>query len=540
VQNVFGAALPAGWTLSRASAARSRNAAGTWVAAAADGVRHHFLAPGVSGLLVEAAAAEQRLYDSVDPGFATVASTKSLDTVTAVPTGNRSLRWRLDSTTAAHKLTLALSSANIDMPTGEFTLSAIVRQVGLRYWTLRVKGIDNVWKQAVYDLSGAGAVVLADSGTVAAAEADPILPGWYTVSMDRTQAASAGVGAEIELFPSDSAGNPSLVAAGNEFTSDFTSEFGAQAPELGLDVAHLQVEPGAGYSSPIVPAAGATAKTVRAADILRATGTWFQRRTYSLGVRFARLRDSAAVQRVFQCKDIPNGGVDNNVVNVEGGAILARLQTAGSALPTLAGGPIPRGALRTALLVVDHTARFALFDAGAKRAETPVGVPGAASPLTVTSLRIGSGEPTGANPATLVVQAIYQWAEALSDADAALRSGNLDYAPAAPPPALPVVGIPTALSVAEGGTATVPVTKAGAGSCTVRFRTVAASATPGADYAAVERDVAFASSDTVVNVAVQTTADAAADPGETFRIELVAGTESGCVLGNAAGVVTVA
>jgi hypothetical protein len=541
VANTFGAALPAEWSLTRGGAARARNAAGAWVAVAANAPRHHFLTPAASGLLVEPAAAEQRLYDGVDPGFVATASTKALDTATAVPTGTRSLRWRIDGTATAHKMTLALSASNSDMPTGEFTLSAIVRPVGgLPYWTLRTKGIDNVWMLAVYGLSGAGSVVLSDTGTVAAVEADPILPGWYTVSMDRAQAGSAGVGAEIELFPSDALGNPAAVAAGNEFSGDFTAEFGAPSEPPGIDVAHLQVEPGAGYSSPIVPAPGATAKTVRAADVLRATGTWFQRRTYSLGIRFARLRDVPTVQRVFQSKDIPSGGVDNDVVNVEGGVVLARLHTAGADLPTLVGGANVRGAPHTALLVVDHAARFALFDAGAKRGETPVGVAGAASPLTVTSLRIGAGEPTGANPASLLVQAVRQWTAALPDADAAPRSGNLAYAAPPPEEPPPLVGIPAALSAAEGGTVTVPVTKAGAGACSVRFRTVAHAATPGADYTAVDQTVSFGSSDTVVNIPVQVSSDAAADPGETFRIELVAGTAFGCVLGNAIGTVTVA
>lgn len=527
VQSVFGATLPAEWTVTRATAARTRNSDGIWVAVLANVHRHHYVAPGISGILVQAATSEQRLYDSVDPGWTVVGSTKTLDTTTQTMVGTRSLNWRMDASTGDHRLSVTLTTANCDMPTGEFTLAAIVKPVGgVRYWVLSVKGIDNVVRKAVFDLTGAGAVATADTGTIVAAERDPFFTDFYNVTMNRSQAVTAGVSATIDIFPSDEFGN--VLISGDT----------AQ----GIDIAHLQLEPFAGVGAPVVPAAGTTAKIVRVGDVLKATGAWFQRQSYTLGIRYIRLRDVPTTQRLLQTKDgVTVTTPDDNGLTIESGVLTARLRTGNANLSPIVGGTTTAGTLHTALLVVDHTGRIALFDSGTKRGEVAVGASGGASPVAPTVLRIGSTEPSGTAASNFLIQAVFLWNDPLGDADAALFSGNLNYSPPAGPVALPVLSVPAALSVKEGDAISIPVTKTGAGTCSINYRTRAvAPTTVGADYTGIEGTLSFLTGDASKTVTVQTLADAVAEsPNETFRFEMLAGTEVGCTLGPAISTVTI-
>jgi hypothetical protein len=343
---VFGPSLPDGISLSRSSDAWSRNAAGTWTQVASHAPRHHYTAPGVSGLLVEALAAEQRLYDSVDPGWVATGGTKGIPASSSAfsnefnsefaaggtvdngdvreyssefssefvvgdaqeyshefssefvigiasnapeiqtPTGTRYTLFRESATTEEHRLAVALTSANAEMPNGEFTLSLTIEPVNRRYFRLAVKGIDNIIRTAHVDLSGVGAVVLADTGVSVTIERDPFLTTWYRVAFSRSQTVTANVAAEITISIQDAVRN--TVVAG--------------ATANGFNMCHVQIEPGSGLSSPIL-VTGASAKTIRAADILWASGTWFQSASYTLGMRFIRLRDTPNTQRIWLARD---------------------------------------------------------------------------------------------------------------------------------------------------------------------------------------------------------------------------------------------
>ena len=299
----FGATLPPEMSLSRTSPAWTRNSTGVWTSVAANGYRRHYISSTVSGLLLEPAPAEQRLFDSVDPAFTASAGTRSVVTTETTPTGNRYLQFREDATTNNHRLSTTLSSSNSDMPTGDFTTTIIIRPVSRRYVSLTVQGIDNIPRTVVFDLSGAGAVVTTGLSSPVTIERDAFRNTWYEISLARPQSASAGVSASIAISSSDGNGSTSIQGA--------TSS--------GFDIAHVQVEPGAGKSSPII-VTGASAKTVRAADILKATGTWHQRQSYSFGMRFRRLSDFPASQRLWMAKDVSGQAAG---VTVQNGIITA-------------------------------------------------------------------------------------------------------------------------------------------------------------------------------------------------------------------------
>lgn len=516
-QLTFGATPSTNFTLTRASAANARNASGVWTSFATNVQRHHYVAAGVSGLLIEPAAAEQRLFDSVNPTFVATESTITTDTTTQTPTGLRSIRWRKAATTLEHRIGTTLTTSNCDMPTGEFTLSLMVKPVGVQYWRLRVKGIDNVWREVRYDLSGAGAVVVADTGTINYIESDPFFAGWYRISMDRSQAATAGVSAEVDLTPVDAAGNVST-------TADTAH---------GIDICHVQLEVGAGVSSPIIVQAAA-AKTTRAADTLKATGSWFQIASYSLGMRFIRLRNEPATQTLWQARDTANATTnDNQALQVEAGSLVLRTRTGGVTRTVINGGASTVGAVSTLMMIVDAASRIAFFDSGVKRGEGAT----VTAPVALSVLRIGSTEPNGVNPGSILIQAIFHWNSAITDEYATLFSGNLNFSPPPGPAVLPVISIPVDVSVAEGSAAAISISKSGTGTCSVSFRSKARTATLGTDYTGVEQVVNFAENDTTVVVNIQTTADAVVDPDETFGIEI--STPTNCTLGNAVGTVTI-
>lgn len=522
-QTTFGATLPLEWTLTRTTAARTRNSAGIWTSVAANGHRHHYESPGISGLLVEPVAAEQRLYDSVDPGWGATASTKTADTTTQVATGTRSLRWREDATTAEHKLTLTLGTTAADMPTGEFTTWLLVRPVNRQYLRLRIRGIDNVVKMVRFNLTGAGSVVFQDSGIIVYCRQDPFFPEWYQIGMDRPQATSAGVSATVELVTEDAAGTTSI----------------AGSTDSGFDLAHVQLEPGAGMTSPII-VQGASAKTVRDRDIIKAAGSWFQTANYSLGIRYVRLRSQPNIQLLAQIKDTSlSGSTDDNSILVENGVVRGRVRIGGTALTAIeVAAPNVPGVVSTVLMVVDSAARISLFSDTVKAGELVVGTGGVAAPKVPAVLRLGATEPSGLNPASFLIQAVYRWDTPLQDSDALLFSGNLAYAPEPTGPVpQPVVAIPSTLSVTEGSTVPVVLTKSGVGACSVVCRTKAATATLTTDYAGFNNVVTFAANETTKSINLATVADTISDSGETLSVVLE--TPVDCTLGNAICTVTI-
>jgi hypothetical protein len=184
-------------------------------------------------------------------------------------------------------MSTVLTASNSQTSGGAFTTSLIIRPVSGQYYTLSIRGIDNVVKSALLNLSGAGSVTLVGIDISVSIERDPFQNSWYSVSLGRTQSASSGVQAFIEVASSSADGNTVLGGVSGR----------------GFDICHVQVEPGIGASSPVI-ITGQSAKTVRAADILKAAGTWYQRQSYSLGVRFRRLRDTPSVQRLWMAKDV--------------------------------------------------------------------------------------------------------------------------------------------------------------------------------------------------------------------------------------------
>lgn len=297
----FSSSLPTQWTLTRSTPGWRRGSDGVWTSVGANGYRHHFTYPGISGLLIESASAEQRLYDSVDPGWVASAATKTVLTSSSIPTGSRYVSWRETATTAEHRLSIPLSSTNCDMPSGEFTVWLIVRGVSRSNLRIITKGIDNVWKTASFSLLGIGSVYYQDPGVVTYIEQDQFISGWYQIGMNVSQGASAGVNAEIELTTKDNV--------------DSTVFLGTSS--AGFDIAHIQLESGAGITSPII-VQGASAKTIRDRDVLKSVSsdTWYKVASYSLGTRFIRLRDKPDNQRIWMAKNV-DGGV-NGVSSVNG------------------------------------------------------------------------------------------------------------------------------------------------------------------------------------------------------------------------------
>lgn len=194
----------------------------------------------------------------------------------------------------------------------------------------------------------------------------------------------------------------------------------------------------------------------------------------------------------------------------------------------------------TAVLTVDAATRVALYAGGDLISQQATGQGTTPIPQTLTTLRFGSTEPNGLNAAPIVLQAVYGWTSPLTDQDAALVSGNLNYSPPSGAAPLPVVSIPSALSVREGLTLQIPVNKSGSGSAQFQLRTIPQTATSGTDYTAIQQNFTMATADTVLNVALITIADTnAAEPisGETLQLELSA--PVGCTLGNALSIVTI-
>jgi hypothetical protein len=523
------ATLSPDWTLTRASAANARNASGLWQSVAANLPRLHYHAPGISGLFLEPLASEQRLFDSVDAGFAAVASTKTAVTTEQTATGMRQLQWRKDATVADHKLTGVLAAPNADMPTGEFTFWFLARPVNHPRWKLRVKGIDNVWRETRVNLSGPGSVIASETGTTAYATQDPHFATWYQFGLYRTQTVSAGVSAEFELFPVNEDGTSS--------TAGDTTH--------GIDICHAQLEPVSGMTSPII-ATAAAAKTPRSADVFKATptATWFKHAAYTIGLHFIRLRDRPITQRLLMIKDQSVAIAPDDIGFVTTPASLQariKVQNSGTgaipAIPNITSTDLTTAGIADTAMLVVSPAKVAVYHNGNTVGETAALT---TAPVVPGALRIGSSEPSGNDPMSLLVLRVYHWNHAIPEVDAKLFSGNLGFVPVGAPPK-PIVSIPTALSVAEGGIINVPVSRTGTAACQVNIRTLQNTATVTADYIGVGPiAVNFALGEAQKLVPIQTVPDTVADPGEKFnvRLELIAGNDT-CVLGNATCAVTI-
>lgn len=521
-QSIFdGTVPPAGWTLTRTTSARTRNSNGIWTVVAADGYRRHFVQPGISGLLLEPAAAEQRLFDSVDPGWVATASTKAISNATQTAVGTRSLVWRETATTAEHKLALTVST-NGDMPTTEFTTSFMIKPINRAGIRLRIKGIDNVWKFARFAFVDEGVleVVEQDTGIVCYCENDPFLAGWFQIGMNRPQSVTAGVLAEIELYSEDETGAISF----------------AGSTAAGFDLAHVQLEAGAGISSPIV-VQGATAKTLRDRDILKAAAadTWYKTAAYSLGIRFIRLRGQPSIQRIVMLKDQGIAVAPDDIGMVTGpNQLRARIKVQNTQLADINSPTFTTPGVSTTAFMVVAPTKIAMFHDGLKIGEDALTVPSVVPQI----LRIAATEPSGLEPTMMVLQQVYHWNYALGDTDAALFSGNLTYSPVVGPPELPIVSVPAALNVAEGGTIAIPITKSGAGACSVSFTTKAGTALYGVDYNGIGPvTVSFLENETVQTLNVVTLPDTISDSGKQFSFTISAPVD--CELGPATGTVTI-
>lgn len=518
------AALGADWTLTRASVANTRNAGGVWGSVAANLPRLHYHAPGVSGLLLEPLASEQRLFDSVDPGFSAVAATKTSVTSEQTPTGTRQLQWRKSATDTDHKLTGILAAPNADMPTGEFTLWFLARPVNWPRWKLRVKGIDNVWRETRVNLSGPGAIIASEAGTTTYSGQDPHYLTWYQFGLYRTQAATANVSAEFELFPVNEDGTSSTIG-------DMTQ---------GIDICHAQLEPVAGMTSPIMVTA-ASAKTVRSADVFRATptSTWYKYAAYTIGINFIRLRNQPLTQRLLMIKDqsVPVAPDDIGLVTAPS-SLRARVKVQGANLPELI-SPLQTvaGIADTAMLLVEAT-KVSLYHNGDKIAETAAL---ATAPVVPGFLRLGSSEPSGNDPMSLLVSRVYHWNHAIPEVDAKLFSGNLGFVPVGTVPK-PIVSLPAKLNVREGEIVQVPVSRTGTAACQVNIRTTQNTALVTTDYIGIGPvAVNFAAGEVGPKmVSIQTVADTVTDPSEKFnvKLELITGNTT-CSLGNATCEVTI-
>lgn len=197
----------------------------------------------------------------------------------------------------------------------------------------------------------------------------------------------------------------------------------------------------------------------------------------------------------------------------------------------------PRGDPVTVLMTVDSTSKISLYCGGEKIAEQAVGNNTPSIPLTVAALRFGATEPSGYTPGSFLIEQVSGWIAPLEPVDALAVSANLDYAPPVVVLPKPVVSIPTAMSIREGLTLQIPVSKSGTGACSATIRTIGKTATTPADYTGFLQTVSLGAEDTVVTVPLVTIADTALDPGEILHIELSAPVD--CTLGSALSVITI-
>lgn len=198
----------------------------------------------------------------------------------------------------------------------------------------------------------------------------------------------------------------------------------------------------------------------------------------------------------------------------------------------------PVGVVTTTVLVVDAASKIALYAGGGKIGDQTVNNGTIPSPQAVSTLRIGATDPNGLQPSSLVIQEVYHWNSALLEYDAELFSLNLSSTPSSPIVPLPIVSIPASLNVLEGSSVNVPITKTGAGSCSISFETKLGTATPGADFTNISPvSVNFLANETSKVVSVTTATDAIDDSDE--QISILISSPVGCELGNAAGTIVI-
>ena len=515
------ASLPAGWTLTRASAANSRNAAGLWTSVSADQPRLHYHAPGISGLLLEPAASDQCLFNSLNP-FVAVAATNTIVSNEPTPTGIQYVRVRKTTDATDHKLVGVFSAAACEWPTTNATLWFYARPVGHIHWKLRTKGIDNVWLEGRFNFSGAGSTTGVDAAARAYIEQDTFFPEWFRFGLYRTQGATAGVTSEFELIAVNSDGTPALT--GN------TTE--------GIDYCHVQVEGAVGMSSPIM-VTGASTKTARAAEVFKAdpAASWYKVRPNTSAIKFIRLRDVPTTQRVMTWKDSSaNISPDDIHIRTQPASLRAIVKVQGTTLPDILSPTATSPGVPQTVLLINDNAKVSLFHNGTKAGQDTLTVPTAVPAV----FRISSSEPFGESPMSMLLQTVALWDHAITDDDALLFSGNLGFIPTGPAPK-PIVSVPVSFSIREGESAPLVIAKSGAGACRVSVRTSAQTAVFTADYVGIEpTEVAFAANETSKTITIQTVADAVVDPTETFlfRVSLVAD-DTSCELGNAITTVTI-
>ena len=528
----FDAPLSADWSLTRSTAGYARGADGIWASVAAGQPRIHHFAPGEVGTLLEPATT-QCLFESINFGYL-LNSTQSMVTTEQTPVGMRTKRWRETATTGNHLFRALWNTTGATWPTGDFILWCLVKPIGRTRYRMAVKGIDNIFRGAVFELSGAGSVILTTAADIiATVEPEYGWPGVYRIGIAKPQAVNAGVSAEFDIGPVDPDNNNSTTTVGNT--------------SFGLDLYHFQCEPGLFWTSPI-PVVAATAVTTRAADVLKAAGTWYHRESFALGVEFARLNSTPASQRIVQFRDIAPA-VDDFGILTASGITRAPLTTGGVFQGQIDGAANVLKAAATAVVSID-TNRYAMWIGGTKAGE--ISMAGKDMPRQVEHLRFGSKEQDGSQGAPIVLKKIAYWTVGLSDEEGAVFSADLSGTPPGQvePDPLPIVSIPATMSVSEGQSINIPVTKIGNGVCSVNFRTKGQTAIAGADYtgigdpnpaAATARIVTFGANESTKYVTFQSLADAVPEPdNEKLGIEIAAfNTPPDCQIGVGVGVITI-
>jgi hypothetical protein len=188
-------------------------------------------------------------------------------------------------------------------------------------------------------------------------------------------------------------------------------------------------------------------------------------------------------------------------------------------------------------MTVDATDNVALYAGGGKIREQAINTGFVPAAAPVAALRFGSTEPSGFDPASLVLLEIRRWGVPLTESDALAVSGDFSVVPVSGSGRLPVIDIAASVEVLEGQVAQILVSKTGAGAASVVIRTVSQSASPGTDYVPLQQTLGFASETTAVTVNLLTLTDALLESNEVLAVELVQPDD--CVLGNAVCVVRI-
>lgn len=531
----FTGPLSADWSITRSTQGYARGADGIWGPVPVNQPRIHYLSAGNAGILIEPATT-QCLFESVYFGYL-LNSTKT--NVTAqTPVGNRLVQWRETIANGNHLFRAAWNNTAATWPTGDFILWAIIKPVGARTrYKFSVKGIDNVFRNGIFELSGAGSVISTSaSDVIGLIEQEALAPGWYRVGIAKPQTISANVSAEFDIGPLDPATNSTTLAGNTAY---------------GLDMCHFQCEPGLFWTSPI-PVNSLTVVTPRAADVLKAAGGWQARESFALGVKFTRLGEVPASQRIVQFRDISPAVDDFGILTVSG-VVRAPLTTGAAFHGNIDGPTTAAKTAQTALVTIDTT-RYGLFVGGAKAGE--IAMTGKPMPRQVEHLRFGSKEQDGSQAAPVVIHSAAYWTLGLSDDEGTVFSADLSGVPPGEvePEPLPVINIPDKIDVIEGQAVTIPITKIGNGACSVNFRTEAQTAAFGSDYTGIgsrnpadpsARIITFAANESTKLVTVQTTADNEPEqstPGQYERFGIIIevfNNPPDCSLGNGVGVVNI-